>query len=36
MAAALDINGRIWLKSQGCTKQDLMTDEILLSSDKSD
>ena len=36
MAAVLDINGRIRRKSQSCTKQDLMIDEIQLSSDVSD
>ena len=28
MAAVLDIDGRIRRKSQSCTKQDLMIDEI--------
>ena len=36
MTAVLDINGRIRRKSQNCMKQDLMIDEIWLSSDISD
>ena len=36
MAAVLDINGRIRRKSRSCTKQDLMIDEVKLSSDISD
>ena len=36
MVAVLDINGQIWQKSQSSTKQDLMINEIGLSSDISD
>ena len=36
MAAVLDINGRIRQILWSCPKQDLMIDEIWLSSDISD
>ena len=36
MAAVLDIDGQTRQKSQSCLKQDLMADEIWLSSDISD
>ena len=35
MAAVVNINGRIKRKSRSCTKQNLIKDEIWLSSDIS-